>query len=71
MCLNTENPGAQSQCGYLRGAVRLQGGQNEREGRLEVCNDGVWGTVCDGGWEDRDATVICRQLDLLTMDTGI
>jgi len=42
--------------------VRLVGGRNEREGRVDVCNDNEWGTVCGNNWGPLDARVVCRQL---------
>mgnify|MGYP001807327307 CR=1 FL=1 len=44
------------------GAVRLVGGRNGSawEGNVQVCQSGTWGTVCDVGWDDTDARVLCR-----------
>ena len=46
-----------------QGAIRLQGG-SATEGRVEVCNNNAWGTVCDDQFEDVDARVACAQLGL-------
>ncbi len=37
-------------------------GENELEGRVEVCFNRLWGTICDDMWGVPDATVVCRQL---------
>ena len=42
------------------GELRLVG--SNLEGRLEICNNTVWGTVCDDGFGILDANVACRQL---------
>ena len=48
------------------GEVRLVGGNVPNEGRVEVCINDVWGTVCDDGWSSTDASVVCRQLGYST-----
>ena len=43
------------------GDIRLVGGERDSEGRVEICVQGFWGTVCDSGWDQREALVACRQ----------
>ena len=40
----------------------MTNGVSALEGRVEVCVDGVWGTVCDDLWGVEEAGVACRQL---------
>ena len=44
------------------GDVRLVGGSVADEGRVELCQNNVWGTICDDGFDQNDANVVCRQL---------
>ena len=43
--------------------MRLVDGVIENEGRVEVCLDGVWGTInSESGWYTYAASLVCHQL---------
>ena len=46
------------------GTLRLVGGSNYKSGRVEIfiVPNNTWGTVCNGGWDSLDASVVCKQL---------
>ena len=46
------------------GSIRLAGGTSSLNGRVEVCYNNAWGTVCDDIWDSVNAGVVCRQLGL-------
>ncbi|XP_071111546.1 scavenger receptor cysteine-rich type 1 protein M130-like isoform X2 [Haliotis cracherodii] len=55
MCLTGVQPAPPIQ-------VRLAGGVDKYQGRLEIMYRGVWGTVCDDQFQVPEATVVCRML---------
>lgn len=44
------------------GHLRLVGGHDDNEGRVEICSNGVWATIWDINWDISDALVVCQQL---------
>ena len=44
------------------GELRLVGGRSITSGRVEVCVEKRWGTVCGDSWDVMEIEVICRQL---------
>ena len=65
-CVHSEDAGVRCQgtstfC--TQGAIRLQGGTTT-QGRVEICINNTWSTVCDDLWGTTDARVACRQLGL-------
>ena len=51
-------------------AIRLIGGNGSNQGRLEVCVNSAWGSVCDsaGVFTSDEAKVVCRQLGILQVE---
>ena len=47
------------------GAVQLADGGYSFEGRLEVCVNGLWGTICDTDWSKVESSIVCNQLGFL------
>ena len=44
------------------GELRLVGDRRPIEGRVEICMDKTWGTVCGSTFDETDATLVCIQL---------
>ena len=44
------------------GDVRLRDGSSNLDGRVEVCENNVWGSICTTFFDIVDANVVCKQL---------
>ncbi|XP_053387738.1 scavenger receptor cysteine-rich domain superfamily protein-like [Mercenaria mercenaria] len=49
-------------CNGASEKIRLVGGHSNNSGIVEINISGIWGTVCDNGFDRLDAVVICRML---------
>ena len=66
MCIGADTE--ESSCND--GDLRLFGGSTTKEGRLEMCMNRAWGSVCDslGIFSRDEAKVACRQLGILQIE---
>ena len=58
--MNTATNTVSANC--TTGSVRLAGGSAPNTGRVEICINKAWGTVCDSSWDAADTNVVCSQL---------
>ena len=59
------------QANCTNGEVRLVDGGGPHEGRVEVCINEAWGTVCSDNWNTDDANVVCKQQGYLRLGLNI
>lgn len=53
------------------GEARLVDGPSANKGRLEVCNNQAWATVCSSGFGREESQVVCGQLGYQRYGTSI
>ena len=63
-CRHFEDSGVICTPNCTNGDIRLVNGTNHSEGRVEICLNNGWGTICDSSWTEADASVVCNQLQM-------
>ena len=46
--------------------VMLVDGSEMHNGRVEICLENKWQTICDKSWDSNDAQVVCGELGFTT-----
>ena len=59
------NVANQSNC--TDGDIQLVGGSNKYEGRIEICVNQAWGTVCSYSHNNNVGKVVCGQIGAQTL----
>ena len=44
------------------GDVRLSNSSQANSGRVEICYNNHFGTICDNEWTTEEASIVCAQL---------
>ena len=68
-------PAAENATVCTTGDMRLAGDaaaqEISREGRVEICLNNRWGTICDDSWDERSINFVCNSLFNTSSESGV